>query len=109
MWKKIELDSGTAVEGNKSAPPTRWWNHLWLALFGWKIVVTFRVPKTLAESGYYIGYSPIMGGAMYNTEICHDEHFSMKVGHEDCKFFALPVETTQPPCSPTIVARSRLH
>lgn len=109
MWTKIEYVPGTLVKGDNSAPPTRWWNHLWLAMFGWNMIVTFRVPNEVAAGGYFVGYTPSKGSAWYKKVRCHDEFFSMKVGYEDCVFFALPIDPKQPPCSPTIVGRSKLH
>ena len=28
QWKKIGLHEGTPVAGDKSVPPTRWWNQI---------------------------------------------------------------------------------
>ncbi|HLD61106.1 MAG TPA: hypothetical protein VJA27_03175, partial [Patescibacteria group bacterium] len=58
QWKKIGLHEGTPVAGDKSVPPTRWWNHVWLVFFGWKMIVTFRVPKEVAAKGYFVGFTP---------------------------------------------------
>ena len=89
MWKKVNVNDGacTFVQGDKNAPPTRWWNHWWLVLFGWKTIVTFRVPEEVAKAGYYVGYWAFKGPAMCKNERLHDEIFSMKIGHENCRFF----------------------
>lgn len=109
MWKKIGIKTGTMVEGDKSSPPTRWWNKYWLVLFGWKVVATFRVPKDIAAAGYYVGYTPIKGSTWYNDSATHGEVYSMKIGHEDCEFFVLPVDQKSPPIKPELIARGPLH
>lgn len=83
---------GRLVEGVSEAPPTRSKvQNLWLKLFGWKRVSVFRVPEEHVRSGYHVGYKPTTD--VTATSVCmlvsHSREFGMKIGHEDCVFFAV--------------------
>lgn len=80
---------GVMVEGDKNSPPTRWWNHLYLAVFGWKVVTVFEVSAKDAERGYSVGYLPIDGKGKVEIKLNYDRFFRMRNGHEDCTFFAI--------------------
>ena len=90
-WKRFEGPDirGSLIMGDDSASPTKWWNHLWLALWGWKTVVVFQVPREAIERGYRVGYRPFDGKTMLEETINYDRQFRMKVGREDCVFFAV--------------------
>lgn len=82
--------TGTPVDGDLTAPPTRWWNHLFLALWGWRAVAVFKVGEADAAAGYRVGYKPSTGGpAKLKTHASHAPSFRMKVGRDDCTFFAV--------------------
>lgn len=90
MWerhnKRVE---GVLVPGDPSVPPTRWWNHLFLALWRWKTVAVFEVADPLeAIDGYCVGFRPMEGPAKVEMGVEHNRRFRMKVGHEACTFFA---------------------
>ena len=91
-WKKIHTSrrnpiKGTLAAGDPSQPPTRWWNHLWLLWFSWEHIV-FGVQEEAANGGYRVGYKA-GGVAMVYGKVFHDTRFRVRIGHEDCKFFAL--------------------
>lgn len=84
------------VTGDKSVLPTRWWNHLFYVLFGWKTVAVFEVVGPLPlNSGYHVGFRTYKGEMWVcrNHEIM-EKQFAMQVGHEDCEFFALMKHST---------------
>ena len=105
-WKRFEGPDirGTLIMGDDSAPPTKWWNHLWLALWGWKTVVVFQVPREAIERGYRVGYRPFDGKTMLEEKPNYDKSFRMKVGREDCVFFA--VMKTDSEATLTLVVRT---
>ncbi|MFA6429238.1 MAG: hypothetical protein WCV84_01940 [Patescibacteria group bacterium] len=73
MWTKHQGNvQGVHVEGDKSAPPTKWWNHLYLALWGWKAVTVFEVSEDAAREGYQLGYLPFDGNAMVESTVNHE-------------------------------------
>lgn len=98
-WKRyIAPVRGIKVQGDKKAPPTRWWNHLWLVLFGWKTVVVFTgsVPIKLGLTcGFKVGYRDFHGRAYISTGSVKAEGFKMLIGHEDCTFFAVTSDTLE--------------
>ena len=83
---------GTTIAGDKDAPPTRWWNRWYLALFGWKTVTVFEVSREDAMRGYSVGYIDFDENAKVEVETSYDRHFRMKNGYEDCAFFAVNSE-----------------
>lgn len=105
MWLRHHGNvEGTNVGGDPTAPPTRWWNHLYLALIGWKMVSIFEVSPATATLGYRVGFLPQNGKAMVKQEVCHDEKFAMKNGHEECTFFV--IDTNDGVVAPRIVLRT---
>jgi hypothetical protein len=96
MWKRFQGKiQGIHVDGDAESPPTEWWNHLYLALWGWKVVTVFEVTEEAAMSGYRIGYLPFDGKAMLESAMNHDRRFRMKIGHEACTFFAIAPDGTE--------------
>lgn len=129
-WKKGAVTTeGTMVGGDPAAPPTKWWNHWWLALRGWTTIVTFEVPEEVARDGYFVGFTPessrkprhVNGGSWIHAEKepCHERYFSVRIGREPCEFFVWHIdpvrfragEKQQPKViyDPKIIARSTLH
>ncbi|EKD33120.1 MAG: hypothetical protein ACD_76C00090G0001 [uncultured bacterium] len=118
-WKRVCQTEGTLVAGERSAPPTHWWNYLYLAFFGWKTIVTLCVPDSVAQNGYFVGFTTMDGASWVKTEaIQHDKFFSMRIGHEDTRFFVMTI--TNPELLgigtqaaklvlPEVVARGPLH
>ena len=105
MWKRYRGKiRSLCVEGDKTAPPTTWWNHLYLALWGWKVVTVFEVSVEEAKLGYRIGYLPFDGKAMIEERINHDRRFRVKNGNEACTFFAIAPDGIE--VALTMVARS---
>lgn len=88
---------GTRVEGDLAAPPTRWWNHLYLLLYGWNKVAVLRLVKLKAAYGvYYIGYVALRGSARI-TKVYAGSHVRMRIGREPCRFFALELDGKEIP------------
>ncbi len=105
MWTEyLGKVTGVRVEGDKTVSPTRWWNHLWLVLVGWKVVTVFEVSAEDAEQGYRIGYIAFDGKTMVESTVHHDRRFRMKNGHEDCSFFAVTINGREVPL--TIITRT---
>lgn len=90
MWKKFDATQirGSAVIGDPSAPKTRWW-LLPLLLVVWKKRAVFSVSGLDAMAGYRIGYKPADGPARLNDAIVHQPRFQVRIGREDCTFFAI--------------------
>lgn len=90
-WEKFHgRVRGFPVEGDKSVAPTTWWRHIFLALWGWKTVVVLEVEDPhAAADGYRIGFIPFRGTPQLKQKVLVDRCFRMKVGREDCTFFAV--------------------
>lgn len=87
-WKKFEGNVvGTRVEGDPSVPPTRWYNHLWLLMFGWKKVAVFMAMNASAPAR--VGFRPFRGDAMLREEPLDRGTFRVRIGHEACTFFVV--------------------
>lgn len=98
MWKKYHSEIlGTAIEGDRTSPPTRWWNHIFLVLWGWKTVTVFGVSEEAVRIGYRVGYRPLCGQSMVEDRISHEPTFRMRVGHEACTFFAVTADGQEIP------------
>lgn len=98
MWKKFKgrKPEGVLIPGDPTAPPTTWWNHLWLALFGWKLTTVFSLPQMPGE-GYHIGYIPDDGQPVYNTSRLMSPSFRVRNGREECVFFAVDRDGNEVP------------
>lgn len=103
----LEPIEGTPIDGDLTQPRTRWWNHLYLALWGWKMTIVFEVNSSDAAIGYQVGYKPSTGGpAQLKTIVSHDKYFRMKLGREDCRFYAIGPEWREIPLK--VVTRTRI-
>jgi hypothetical protein len=101
MWKSFKgTIAGTQVEGDPKVRPTTIWNWLPMKLWGRKTTVVFRVSFTEAQRGYRIGYKPLLQGgvvgrAMYNGKVFHNQLFRVRIGRESCIFFAVGVKGSE--------------
>ncbi|MDQ7814499.1 MAG: hypothetical protein RDU25_01695 [Patescibacteria group bacterium] len=84
---------GTLAKGDKTMPPTRWWNHLFLLWFKWDKVTVFEVASLNREekqvAPYRVGYKPQVGPAMLRDDLMTSRRFAVLNGNEDCVFFAV--------------------
>lgn len=98
MYKRFDgAVVGLEVAGDLAAPPTQWWNHLFLALWGWNTVAVLEVSEEAAKAGYRVGYRSFFGATMLETEVLHARRFRMRIGHEPCTFFALDASGREVP------------
>lgn len=79
---------GTRVEGDAAVWATRWWNEWFLRRFSWKKVAILQ-PQAAAGIPYRIGYRTPDGQAFVMDRMVTDAQFAVRIGHEDCTFFAL--------------------
>ncbi len=90
--------TGVRIEGDTNASPTRWWNHIYLALWGWKKCAALKLKDpALAETGYRVGYISFSGEAHICSKIQTSYGVRMKVGHENVTFFAVDRNNTEIP------------
>ena len=87
-WKVYNVRKilGTFVSGDPSVPPTRWWSHLFLLLFWWKMKTIFFA-RTLCE--YRVGYIPQDGKPRLRAKPVGVKMFAVRNGREDRTFFAV--------------------
>lgn len=105
MWKEFPSTvQGTLAKGDPSVSPTTWYNHWYMAKWGWKTVTVFEVSEEAAENGYDIGYKPFEGKTRVEGKTNHERRFRMKNGFEDCTFFAIDKDGKEVPL--TVVART---
>lgn len=92
MWKKFskEIKNGELVKGDKTAPPTRWWNILWLLFFGWKKQAVLN--NVMLGRACRVGYRDFHGKTMLNSEFTYERRFRVRIGHEDCTFFGIDAD-----------------
>lgn len=88
MWHAFSGEvQGLAVRGDEKVPATTWWNKPLLVLFVWKTVQVFEVPA--GEGPYRVGFIPLSGKAEVRDEPVTGRRFAVRIGREDCRFFAL--------------------
>ena len=80
---------GARVEGDPGAPKTRWWNAWILRRYFWKKVAILRPQIPLGTTHYRIGFRTASGQASIMDRMVTGVQFAMRIGHEDCTFFAL--------------------
>jgi len=79
---------GTRVEGDATVWATRWWNAWFLRRFHWKKIAILR-PQIAHGTHYRIGFRTTDGQAFVMDRMVTDAQFAVRIGHEDCTFFAL--------------------
>ena len=103
--------AGILVRGDKRVAPTNLFNWRFMVhQGGWKMMAVFRLAN-LAEAtkGYRIGYRPsnseqwIVGKERVLPELRTSEFFRMRIGHEDCTFYAVDREGNELGLVPVIV------
>jgi len=89
MWRRTHRTYlGIIVPGDKTVPPTRWWNHLWLLLWGWKCYAFFSV-RYVPSDGYFVGFRDFTEKTMIQSVKQTSPEFRVRIGYEDCEFFAI--------------------
>ncbi len=91
---------GTLIKGiEKASPTSSLLKNVWLKFFGWKVGAYFRVSEEAARKGYYVGYRPFpdYSTASICMTRCYERKFMMKIGHEDCRFFAVNLDRNEVP------------
>lgn len=90
-WKKFDSLGWRCIEvkGDKNAPPTRWWNHWWLAWRGWRKVQVFGVSEEAARAGYRVGYRLANGKSYLCPDRLYYVGFRARIRRESREFFAL--------------------
>lgn len=78
--------TGLKIEGDPSVPATKWYNHPYLAMWGWKTVAVFEAQT---DGEYFYGYKPFEGDSQVSSTPMTSKRFKMKVGHEACTFFTV--------------------
>lgn len=102
-WKKLDkhynLDLAVVSLGDKSCPPTRWWNHWWLLATGaWKHAVVIEVePPADKHAMHTVGYDPFEGSAMCKRLDIMTAKVAFRMGYESCRFFAFDAQGNQLP------------
>lgn len=103
-WKRYEqhINSNLTVfsRGDRSVPPTRWWNHWYLLLTkAWKRAIVIEVEPNHGNPHaiFAIGYDPVKGAAMCRPLNRMTTKVAFRVGFEPCCFFALDSEGKQIP------------
>lgn len=86
-WKTYSgAARGITIDGDENASPTRWYNHLFQLLWGWRLVAVLEVaddPHRLL----HLGFRDHKGKAMVMTSPLPSRAFRVRVGHEGCDFF----------------------
>lgn len=86
-WKKFQTKFfGYEIDGDTSMPETRWWNHLWLLWFGWRVAAVMEVST---DTPYRVGFRDFRGKTMLCDTIMTSKRFRAMIGHEPCHFFAI--------------------
>jgi hypothetical protein len=99
VWKKIDASKikGTIVYGDKRVPKTRWWLLPLLFLFIWKKRVVLSVAPVDVPRGFRLGYKPEVGPSRLSERLITAKRFQVRVGRENCTFFALSPEGHEVP------------
>lgn len=88
-WKPytshVDVD---AIEGDPSAPPTRWWNEWLLDSRGRDMTVIFEA----SEENFYPGYKAPGKVARVSSRALYEKRFRMKLPREYRAFFGINLE-----------------
>lgn len=105
--------TGTRIPGDPNVLPTNPWYARFLPLYAWalrrflwKKVIVFQ-PQVSAGTAYRIGFRTSDDQAFVMDHMVTDAAFAMRVGREDCTFFALS-RTDGQEVSLRVVATTRL-
>jgi hypothetical protein len=79
---------GTKVSGDPTTWKTRRWLMWLLRRFVWKKAVVLR-PEVKMGTRYRIGFRNAWGDAFVADQMSADQQFAMRLGHEECTFFAI--------------------
>lgn len=92
-WKHFTgvVNKTVLIEGDPAIPRTQWWNHL-IVRFLWKKIAVISVTREANLFGYYVGFRNTDGNAMVSTRLLTVRQFIVRIGHEDCEFFAMNTE-----------------
>ena len=105
-WKPFTAfeAKGTPVRGDANVAATKWWNHPWLVLFGWTTVAVLR-PETAPSEDWYIGYRDFTGKQHLRMTPIFASAVRMKIGREDCTFFAVTKDKKEIPLQCTSIQK----
>lgn len=78
----------TKVPGDPTVLATRRWLTWFFCRFVWKNAVVLR-PEVEAGTRYRIGFRNAWGDAFVADQMSVHERFAMRIGREECAFFAL--------------------
>jgi hypothetical protein len=103
--------AGILVRGDRKVAPTtlfNWWGMVHRG--GWRKTAVFRIANLAdADKGYRVGYRPsnpeqwIIGKERVLPELRTNEFFRMRIGHEDCAFYAVDRERKELELVPVII------
>lgn len=79
---------GTKVPGDPTVLATRRWLTWFFRRFVWKKAVILR-PEIKADTRYRIGFRNAWGDAFVMDRMSVDARFALRIGREECTFFAL--------------------
>lgn len=79
---------GTKVPGDPTTWRTRQWLTWFFRRFVWKKAVVLR-PEVQSGTHYRIGFRNAWGDAFVADQMSAGARFAMRLGYEECVFFAL--------------------
>lgn len=99
MWQEFSGKvTGTMITGDRDVPATYWWNVPLLILFFWRTVQVFEVPSGVTK--YQVGFIPFEGQPKLREKPVTTPEFAVRIGREDCRFFALDMRGVELPLIP---------
>lgn len=84
---------GLLVLGEESVPRTRFWNHWFLFLWGWRRVVILEA----REKDVFPGYINAKGVPKYSLVRTEGKRFRARIPHEARTFFAVNIAKEEVP------------
>ena len=102
IWNPWSLtrvpDRAVWIPGDPVAIPTQWWNHFYLD--NWTTLQVFELSPQDARGGYRVGAIIFNLQALIETHISYERRFCVRIGHEECGFFALASDGRELPLMP---------
>ena len=88
-WKRFlgKIENPITIVGDPSTPATKWYNHWWLILFGWKTTIQITVADKYYTTGWKIGFRDFNGRCWIGQRTLYSA-VRVKVGRENCEWFA---------------------